>query len=316
MDHRPNTHFTIDRQQDILSLIIICAAMLACTFLVFGLNEIIAGWWGFESSSSAIEALNENSTSSDRDFVRWSAIVNQLGTFLIPSLIFTILFYKNNWSKYLQITNFPKISNLLLGAMLMIAVLPLVQFSSWINMKVPLPQWAIEMEEMMASLIDNILRVDQPYELWANLFVIAVIPAFCEELLFRGVVQKKLYNWVKSPHVAVWIAAVVFSTIHFQFQGFLPRVLLGAALGYLYLWTGNLWTAIFGHFLNNALTVVSQYLNQTGQIDIDLDNIEDVNWLATLISLAAVIFLGKLFLKNNNISTIKDEQDDIANHLV
>jgi len=230
MEERPNIDFTIDRQPRILSLIVLCAGMFICTLLSLGLSEILANWWGVESSE-VIQNLNEDSTPSDRNYVRWSTILNQLGSFLVPALFFTIFFYKNQWSRFLQITNFPKVSNLLLGAMLMIAALPLVQFSYWLNLKVPLPDWAIELEEMTAGLVENLLRVDEPYELWFNIFVVAVIPAICEEVLFRGVIQKKLYGWVKNPHVAIWIAALVFSAIHFQFQGFLPRVLLGCFFG-------------------------------------------------------------------------------------
>ena len=298
MEERPKIDFTIDRQPRILSLIVLVAGMFLCTILSLGLSELLANFWGVESSN-VIQNLNEDSTPSDRNFVRWSTILNQLGSFLIPALFFTFFFYKNNWARFLQIKNFPKLSNLLLGAMLMIAALPLVQFSYWLNLKVPLPDWAVELEEMTAGLIENLLKVDEPYELWFNIFVVAVIPAICEEILFRGVIQKKLYGWVKSPHVAVWIAARVFSAIHFQFQGFLPRVLLGALLGYLFYWTGNLWVAIFGHFVNNAFSVVGQYLHQTGQIDIDLDNTDEVSWTATIISLVVVLFLGNLFLKNN-----------------
>jgi len=316
MKDRPNIDFTKDRQPRILSLIVLCAGMFACTILSLGLTELLAGWWGYEDSTSVIQGLNEKSTSLERDFVRISTIINQIGAFLIPALFFTFFFYKNNWANFLQITNFPKVSNLFLGAIFMIATLPLVQFTYWFNMKMPLPQWAIDLEEMTADLIENLLLVNQPYELWFNIFVVAVIPAICEEFLFRGVIQKKLYGWAKSPHVAIWIAALVFSAIHFQFQGFLPRVLLGAVLGYLFYWTGNLWVAVFGHFVNNAFSVVGQYLHQTGQIDIDLDNTEEISWLATLISLAVVIFLANLFIKNNNTPANKNNENDIIDHLV
>ena len=316
MKDRPNIDFTKDRQPRILSLIILCAAMLTCIFLAYQLTELLAYWWGYENSVSVVQGLNEDSTSSERNFVRFSTLINQIGTFLIPALFFTFFFYKNNWANFLQITNFPKISNLFLSAIFMIATLPLVQFTYWFNMKMPLPQWAIDLEEMTADLIENLLLVNHPYELWFNIFIVAVIPAICEEFLFRGVIQKKLYAWVKSPHVAVWVAALVFSTIHFQFQGFLPRVLLGAVLGYLFYWTENLWVAVFGHFVNNAFSVIGQYLHQTGQIDVDLDNTEEISWLATLISLVAVIFLANLFIKNNNTSTNKNNEDDIINHLV
>ena len=299
MEDRPNTDFTIDRQPIVVTLILLFLAMGICTVLSFFVTMMLGSIWGIEDAGTAIQSLSENSTPTDRDFVRFSTIANQLLSFLIPALFFTFFFYKNKWASFLRISDFPKLSNLFLGAILMIVALPLVQFTYWINLKIPLPEWAIELEELTASLVENLLRVDQPYELWFNIFVVAVIPAICEEFLFRGVIQNKLYHWVRNPHVAIWIAAFIFSAIHFQFQGFLPRVLLGAVLGYLFYWTGNLWVAVFGHFVNNAFSVVGQYLHQTGQIDIDLDNTDEVSWTATIISLVVVLFLGNLFLKNN-----------------
>lgn len=303
MEDRPNHDFTIDRQPVVVTLILLFLAMGICTVLSFFVTKMLGSFWGIEDATSIIQSLSETSTSSDRDFVRLSTIANQLFTFLVPALFFTVFFYKNNWARFLRITNFPKLSNLFLGAILMLTALPLVQFTYWLNLKVPLPEWAIELEELTASLVENLLRVDQPYELWFNIFVVAVIPAICEEFLFRGVIQRKLYGWISNPHVAIWIAAFIFSAIHFQFQGFLPRVLLGALLGYLFYWTGNLWVAVFGHFVNNAFSVVGQYLYQKGQIDIDLDNTDEISWTATFISLGLVIFLGNIFIKNNNKNT-------------
>ena len=199
MEERPNIDFTIDRQPRMLSLIVLVAGMFIGTLLGLGLSEILANWWGV-NSSEAIQNLNENSTPTDRNFVRWSTILNQLGSFLIPALFFTLFFYKYQWARFLQITNFPKFSNLMLGAMLMIATLPLVQFTYWLNLNVPLPDWAVELEEMTAGLIENLLKVDQSYELWFNLFVVAVIPAVCEEFLFRGVIQKKLQQWFSKKN--------------------------------------------------------------------------------------------------------------------
>jgi len=214
-------------------------------------------------SSAAVENLSGKSTPFDRNFVRSSAVINQLLSFLIPALFFAIYFYRNNWAKFLQLIDFPKLSNLFIGAMLMIATLPLVMFASWINLKIPLPEWAVELEEMTAELIENLLRVEQPYELWLNIFVVAVVPAICEELLFRGVIQKKLYGWVQNPH----------------------------------------YVAIFGHFVNNALSVVAMYLYQKGEIDVNFENTDDINWGLTIVSLVVVLFLANTMIKNNNKNT-------------
>lgn len=60
-----------------------------------------------------------------------------------------------------------------------------------------------------------------------------------------------------NPHGAIWLAAVIFSAVHMQFFGFVPRLILGAYFGYLLLWSRSLWLPVAAHALNNALAVVA-----------------------------------------------------------
>ena len=76
-----------------------------------------------------------------------------------------------------------------------------------------------------------------------------------------------------KAHIAIWITAIIFSAVHFQFYGFIPRVLLGAFFGYLALWSGSLWLPIFAHALNNSLVVISTWLTKRNTIDIDINKI-------------------------------------------
>ncbi len=90
--------------------------------------------------------------------------------------------------------------------------------------------------------------------------VIAVVAGLAEELIFRGCLQQIMQQIVKNKHIAVWVTAFIFSAIHFQFYGFLPRMLLGALLGYLFLWSGNIWVPIIVHTANNVIGVITAYL--------------------------------------------------------
>ena len=244
--------------------------------------------------------LNSESASATRDFIRTNLLINHLTTFVIPGIVFAYFFYKKKWARFLRINDFPKLYNLLLGSMLILAAFPLAQFAFWLNMKIPMPSLLIEMEEGTADMVKNLLLVDQPYELWFNLFIIAVIPAIGEEFIFRGILQKKLVEQMKNPHVAIWLAALIFSAIHMQFQGFLSRMLLGGILGYLYHWTGNLWVPIFAHLVNNAVQIVGQYFFQKGMIEINLDDtIVDVNWPMTLLAFMVVGFLSYVLIQLN-----------------
>lgn len=123
--------------------------------------------------------------------------------------------------------------------------------------------------------------------------VVAVVPALGEEFLFRGLIQKYLNQISQNPHLAIWITAALFSAFHLQFYGFFPRMALGAFFGYLFYFSGNLWYAVIGHFLNNGFTLLMIYLFQIGVVDQDIENVESISiWSA----MAFVIIGGVLFV--------------------
>ena len=111
------------------------------------------------------------------------------------------------------------------------------------------------LEEMTAAATEKMLKVDTIGGLLLNLFIIALIPAVGEEMTFRGVLQQSLTRKM-NPHIAIFLSAAIFSFIHFQFYGFLPRMFLGILLGYMFYITGSLWTSITMHFVNNGTAVV------------------------------------------------------------
>lgn len=250
--------------------------------------------------TDSLANLTSESNPSIRNFIRTNLLINHLTFFVSPALIFSYFFYKRKWVSFLNIDRFPNVYNLILGTILILAAFPLAQFAYWLNMNIPLPDFLVEMEEGTADMIRNLLLVEEPHELWFNLFIIAVIPAIGEELIFRGILQKKFIEQFKNPHVAIWVAAIIFSAIHMQFQGFLSRVVLGAILGYLYYWSGNLWVAIFAHFVNNAVQIVGQYFFQKGVTEINLDeSMIEVNWVLTVFAFLVVAGLSYAMMKLN-----------------
>ncbi|MCV9388351.1 CPBP family intramembrane glutamic endopeptidase [Reichenbachiella ulvae] len=140
----------------------------------------------------------------------------------------------------------------------------------------PFQSWAKGSEEQAAELTKFLTSIDSlPYFI-AVFVTVAILPAVGEELLFRGLVQKYFTVAFKNPHVAIWITAILFSAFHFQFFGFVPRMLLGALFGYLFYFSGNLLYAILGHLINNGLTVLMMYLYQEEIVNYDIENTESI----------------------------------------
>ena len=170
-------------------------------------------------------------------------------------------------------------------------------FIEW-NANVQLPEFLKDLEiwargqELKASEITTFLtHFDSPFQVAVALFVIAVLPAFGEEIVFRGLIQNEFFRGTKNIHVAIWISAILFSAIHVQFFGFVPRMLLGALFGYLYYWSGSLRMAILAHFINNAMSVIGIYLSQLGYLDIDMESNDAAPWPAVLFSATSTIII-------------------------
>ena len=173
-----------------------------------------------------------------------------------------------------------KIGNLVLvvalvGMTFPIAISPLTEWN--MNLKFPeflksFEDWAIEQEETLARLTEQVTDFKSFGQMLGGVFVIGLLPAIGEELVFRGMIQRELWRATLKIHLSIWLTAAIFSAIHFQFFGFIPRLLLGALFGYLYYWSGNLLIPILSHFFNNSLIVVMLYLNKEDITTIDIES--------------------------------------------
>lgn len=159
--------------------------------------------------------------------------------------------------------------------------------------------WARERERLAEELTNFFTTFNSTGDFLLGVFVIALLPAIGEELVFRGMLQPEIYRSSGNHHVAIWVAAIIFSAFHMQFFGFVPRVLLGALFGYLYLWSGNLLIPIIAHFVNNGFLVVIMYLHQKGIITTDLDSPEAAPWYVVLCFTFAFAGLVYYFKKYN-----------------
>ncbi len=186
-----------------------------------------------------------------------------IGTFVVPSLAF---FWVQRWNWTLDVgwASPPVPRHWLWAGCAAWVVLPMVNASGALNALVPLPASALEAEASARALTETFLSDASLMGLAVNLLVMAVLPALGEELLFRGALQPLLLRWTSRPHLSIWITAILFSALHMQFAGFLPRLLLGALLGYA-AWLGkSLWLPMLIHGLNNATAVLIGWLQVRG----------------------------------------------------
>src|SRR5690606_4161563 len=179
--------------------------------------------------------------------------ISSVTIFLLPSLAFALIVF---WGNYARNLGFNKVYDnrlYLFATAIIVLGFPFLYLLSEINSLVPLPQWMIEMEERTAEQLMEFLKVENFGDILINLLIIAVLPAICEEVCFRGALQPILIRITKNPVTGIILASIIFSALHLQFQGFLPRFYLGVVLGMLYWYSGSLWPSILAHFINNGV---------------------------------------------------------------
>lgn len=229
----------------------------------------------------------------------------QIGLFLTPAILLGITEGKMP-HKFYGLKK-PKANTLILVLLLIACSMPIMSWINEANQKMVLPdflkgieEWMHKMEDEGAKTTEALLKMKSTGEFLITLLVVALVPAICEEFLFRGGLQRTFLRAIKNPHIAIWISAIIFSTIHFQFYGFFPRLFLGAAFGYIYFWTGSLWYTIFAHFLNNGFAVGMAWYFQKNNLPLNGDEQLPVQWYGYLISAIFTIALFK-FLKDKSL---------------
>lgn len=226
-------------------------------------------------------------------------IASSLGFFLAPPILLAIT-EQQKTSVFYGLKQ-PDIKLLGIVFLIMLVSMPIMEWTAALNQKMTLPevlkpleQWMKEKEEQAMQTTLLLLKMNSIKDLLLNLFMIALLPAVAEELMFRGGVQRSFNRIFNNPHVAIWTTAFIFSAIHLQFYGFLPRLLLGAGFGYIYYFSGNLWYAVLGHFLNNAYAVCAAWYMQKNNIPLTAtDSTINIAWYGYVISfiLTTAVFI-------------------------
>ncbi len=159
--------------------------------------------------------------------------------------------------------------------------------------------WMREMEVQLMEMTKFLTDFQTIPELLTGILVIGVFAGVGEEMFFRGVMQPKIKLYTNSAHWGIWLTAIIFSAIHVQFYGFVPRVFLGALFGYLYHYSGSLLYPIFAHIFNNGLTIIMIYLGNEGMVDFEMESTEAVSYPAALTGLL-VLIVGFFYFKKIN----------------
>jgi uncharacterized protein len=294
----------------VIGIVLFTMIGFGVAFLVFGIKDV--DYLNFSQHLNEPVAIN---------ILKLMQAISAIGGFIIPALLFAYLI-SGNITTYLKMNRLPKGRILLLVILLVLAAGPLINFLAELNSHMHLPhfmagieQWMRNSEDEAARITTAFLKTTEFTDLLINLFIVAFLAALGEELLFRGVIQTIMKDWTRNTHLAIWIAAALFSAFHFQFFGFLPRMLLGALLGYLFQWSGSIWLPALAHFTNNAGAVSVSYFVSKGKLSAEAETIgaSTTDWLLLVASILITLILLR-FIYTSIKKQVKIEPDVSLTH--
>ncbi|MCR5454944.1 MAG: CPBP family intramembrane metalloprotease [Bacteroidales bacterium] len=227
-----------------------------------------------------------------------------IGLFLLPPIFMVMLCCEGSLWDNLMVSKRPNWRTMALCIAIMIVSAPLVSWLEEVNLRMKLPDsmasietWMREREDAASGILNKLTKSADPICFVINLLVLAVLPGLSEEMFFRVGLQTRLFG-DKTRIQGYWAAiatAVLFSALHMQFFGFLPRMVLGAILGIMVLYSGNVWYSIAAHFFNNMIAVTIAYMEACG---VEMQSPKWIEtWWAALLSASATVAMIMLLYK-------------------
>lgn len=269
---------------------------LTLLFLLLGMfvGQLLAAWCSAQVSGNVFAGAVEVSalSTADRNWIRLSLLLTNTFAFAVPGLLVAWLVLGDQRTSFFGLHRSVPYRGWALAAAFFVASLPVVAYSLWWNQQLDLPELLQGMEEGANRLLEAIFTFDSWLEFPLTFLAVAIAPAIGEELIFRGILQKQLERGTGSGWLAVLLTAAIFSAIHLQFAGFVPRFLLGVILGAIYLWTRNLWVPIVIHLLHNGVQVTAAFATEDYQFEPEMSEAPSA-WLA-LAGLVAAVAAGWL----------------------
>ena len=238
-----------------------------------------------------IQAILE-SVAENLSLIFWANTSGQVLVMLLGTLLIVKLSaVKGKRKEFLRLKTSKNVWQVTaLAVVLTIAVYPVVTFLGWLNSFVPAPDFMVEMQESMMELITKFLQSENALIL--GIFHIGIVPAVCEEVMYRGYIQRSLE---KSSGIwaAIIISGVIFGAYHLQITNILPLSFLGIMLAYLTYISDSLIPAIVAHFVNNGGQVIASSFYPS-MLEESITSETEMPW--ELIAVSITISLGIVYL--------------------
>jgi|WetSurMetagenome_2_1015567.scaffolds.fasta_scaffold57281_2 uncharacterized protein len=263
---------------------------------------------------------------ADVTSLRLLTTAGQILFILLPALMFTKSVYPDV-GKIIRL-KIPKISEIFIFSVGLIILATLLQNYLYIQnfIIVKLAQnftlvdkaknFLDQLDKMVEEAYGNLLSYNSVFEASFLVFVVAVIPAVCEETFFRGFVQKSFEHKFK-PFLSALITAIFFGVYHFNPYQVIPLILLGLYFGFAAYKSDSIFVPMTMHFLNNFMALILLFIFGKDEISTPV-NVSYSDLKISLISftgLTALFVILIFFIKRYyfRVKLIEQHKNDFDN---
>lgn len=284
-------------------LVITILVIVSC----FAFSQLVSLFISETFSPGLFKRIGElnNENKFEINLIKILQLLSSSFTFILPSIILAYLF-GNKISSYLKINRTPGILYYIIIPVFMFAIMPALNLIIIWNESIVLPSALKSLEQSLKAMEESsrnmtmlVISCKSTGDFIFSLIVVAIIPAFGEELLFRGIIQQKLNHLFNNIHLAVFLSSFIFSAIHFQFYGFIPRMLLGMIFGYMFYYSKSIWPAIFAHFMNNAAALIAYIVSGSQNPEINNFGTNRGDFIYLVLGLVVAYFCSKILFRKD-----------------
>lgn len=252
--------------------------------------------------------------SADTPHVRVATVIQDVVMFIVPALA-TAVICSRYPARFLSVDKAPGVAVTLMAVAVLLVSAPaqnvIVEWNKSLSLPASLQnlqRWMDAAEASAADTVRLMLGAPTVSSLIMSILILGILAGFSEELFFRGTLQKIIAGNKAGSHAAVWITGFVFSAFHFQFYGFVPRLLLGVYFGYLVWWSRSLWLPVIVHAVNNSAVAVSDwYSRSTGNENVVETVGTDNVWIVAIslvLTVAGLWIIRSMTQRRNAVSQI------------
>jgi hypothetical protein len=282
-------------------LIMVFLIAMLSAFLVLALSTLLVPVFFDISRNELMMIFEEDPSSLPIEVLKFLQGFNTLGTFLIPAFVGAYLLSPFP-SDFLQVNSFSKRPIWVIVLVIIVTISGTIISDALFRLsyQIPFPDFLRGVEEYLIGGQQNmekqmiqLLEMNSVMDFVEMFMIIAILPAVCEETLFRGVIQPIFIKGFKNVHIGIVVTSIIFGIMHQQFYSFLSITALSVVLGYLKYWSKSLWVPVIMHLVNNGSILIAVYFFNVSTEDLSSST---EPWNVTEFVLGVAFFVGGLAL--------------------